>query len=252
MACSDNEQREGRALRTIDLCCRPRHAKGVNCFKSIALVTVLGFAVPVQGCSNLARGTAIGAGAGAGVGAGIGAAISKDGKGAAIGAIIGAVVGGSVGAVIGNEMDKRARQIEQDLEGATVTRVGEGILVTFRSGILFDVNKADLKSAAKENIEQLTKVLERYDDTDIVIAGHTDSSGSSEHNHALSQRRAESVAAYARSHGVAESRIRIVGEGEDNPVADNETSNGRQKNRRVEVAIFANDKLRKRAEKKAG
>lgn len=211
----------------------------------------LSLAAPSAGCSNTARGAAIGAGAGGAAGAGIGAAISKSGKGAAIGALVGAVVGGATGAIIGKVMDDRAAQIEKDLENARIERVGEGILVTFSSGILFDVGKADLKPAAMKNIEELTKVLERYDDVDVLIAGHTDSTGNSDFNHKLSKERAEAVASYAETHGVSRSRIKLIGEGEDSPVASNDTPDGRAQNRRVEIAIYANDKLRSAAEKKA-
>lgn len=190
----------------------------------------------------------LGAGAGAGAGAGIGAAVGG-GKGAAIGAIIGAAVGGTTGALIGRHMDKRAEQLDKDLKDAKVERVGEGILVTFNSGILFDVNEADLKPAAKSNITELAKVLERYDDTDIVVAGHTDSSGKPEYNKELSERRAEAVAKYAEAQGIKGVRIRTVGEGEATPVAENDTEDGRAKNRRVEVAIFANDRMKKAVEK---
>ena len=211
----------------------------------LSLMTLL------AGCNNTARGAVIGGVAGGAAGAGIGAAIGK-GKGAAIGAIVGAAVGGATGAVIGKVMDDRARQIERDLEGARVERVGEGILVTFKSGILFDVDRADLKSAARENIQSLTEVLERYDDTDVVVAGHTDATGKEDYNLQLSRRRAQAVADYARSHGVSANRIRIVGEGESTPIASNDTADGRRQNRRVEIAIFANDKLRRAAERRAG
>ena len=219
--------------------------------RSILLATLLGVSLSAQGCaSRSGTGALIGAGAGGAAGAGIGAAISKDAKGAAIGAIIGAAVGGATGAVIGKVMDDRAQQIEDDLEGAQVTRVGEGILVTFDSGILFDVNKADLKAEARQNIQNLTEILERYSDTNILIAGHTDGTGDSDYNHALSERRAQAVADYAASHGVDASRMQIVGEGEDSPVADNSTAEGRAQNRRVEIAIFANDALRDAAEER--
>ncbi len=195
-------------------------------------------------------GALLGAGAGGAAGAGVGAAVGG-GKGAAIGAIIGAAVGGTTGALIGRHMDKRAEQLDKDLKDAKVERVGEGILVTFNSGILFDVNEADLKSAAKENITELAKVLQRYDDTDVVIAGHTDSTGKPEYNKDLSEKRAEAVAQYAQAQGIKGVRIRTVGEGEATPVADNDSEDGRAKNRRVEVAIFANDRMKKAVEKEA-
>ena len=219
-------------------------------FSSLA---IFGLATAPLGCgwSNTAKGGLIGGAGGAAVGAGIGAAISKDGKGAAIGAIIGAAVGGTAGALIGKTMDDRAKEIEKDLENAKIQRVGEGILVTFDSGILFDVNSAELKPQAKENIKSLAKVLDKYKDTNVVVVGHTDDTGKEEYNKELSQRRADSVAAYARSQGIDPTRIKIVGEGEAVPVADNESDVGRAANRRVEVAIFANEELKAAAEKKA-
>ena len=216
-------------------------------------IAIMGLAVAPTGCgwSNAAKGGIIGGAGGAAVGAGIGAAISKDAKGAAIGAIIGAAVGGTAGALIGKTMDDRAKEIQEDLKNAKIQRVGEGILVTFDSGILFDVGKADLKPAAKENIQELARILKKYEDTDVVVVGHTDASGKEEFNQELSKKRADAVSSYAQSQGIDPTRIKIVGEGEATPVGDNETSEGRAANRRVEVAIFANDELKEAAAKKA-
>ncbi len=212
-----------------------------------SLITSLLAAAPLAGCNHTAQGAGIGAGAGGAVGAGIGAAAGGK-KGAAIGAIIGAAVGGTTGAVIGHRMDERAEQLAKDLENAQVERVGEGILVTFDSGILFDVDEADLRANAKSNIAELATVLERYDDTDIMVVGHTDATGSDEYNRELSRRRAQSVATFAQAQGIDRSRVRIVGEGETAPVASNNTETGRQQNRRVEVAIFANDRMKEAIE----
>jgi outer membrane protein OmpA-like peptidoglycan-associated protein len=218
--------------------------------KSIVALAVASF-VTVGACATkMGTGALLGGGAGGAAGAGIGAAVGG-GKGAAIGAIIGAAVGGTTGALIGRHMDKRAEQLDKDLKGAKVERVGEGILVTFESGILFDVNASDLKPAAKTNIAELAKVLDRYDDTDVLIAGHTDSSGKTEYNHQLSEKRANAVAEFAQAQGIKGIRIKTVGEGEDTPVADNESEDGRAKNRRVEIAIFANDRMKKAIEKDA-
>jgi outer membrane protein OmpA-like peptidoglycan-associated protein len=202
------------------------------------------------GCSwnNAAKGGAIGAGAGGAAGAVIG---SQSGN-TAVGAIIGAAVGGAAGAIIGNEMDKRAAEIEADLEGARIERIGEGIKITFDSGLLFDFDKSDLRPQAKTNITKLAGILNKYPDTDIVVEGDTDNVGSDDYNVQLSNRRAESVANHMVSLGVSGSRISEIGLGETNPVASNDTDAGRQQNRRVEVAIFANDKLKDAAEKQAG
>jgi outer membrane protein OmpA-like peptidoglycan-associated protein len=200
----------------------------------------------VMGCawSNKAKGGAIGAGAGGVAGAVIGKQLGNT----ALGAIIGAAVGGTAGVLIGNEMDKRAEEMRQDMQGAKIERVGEGIKITFDSGILFDVNKSDLRPQAKSNLESLAKILNKYDDTNILIEGDTDNTGTEEYNQQLSERRAQSVANYLMGLGVTGARISTVGLGELNPIASNDSVEGRQQNRRVEVAIFANDKLKKAAE----
>ena len=199
-------------------------------------------------CKNMSKsqkGTYIGAGAGAAAGAVIG----KKAGNTAMGAILGAVVGGAAGYGIGRYMDKQAEELKKDLEGAEIERVGEGIKITFRDGIQFALNSSDLSEASKTNLNDLAKTLKKYDDTNILIEGHTDITGTREYNLKLSERRAESVANYLESIGVASKRIKEQGYGPDQPVADNNSDYGRQQNRRVEVAIFANDKLKKKAEK---
>ena len=194
------------------------------------------------------QGALIGAGAGAAAGGVIG---NKAGN-TAVGAILGAAIGGAAGAYIGNYMDKQAEEIEQDLEGAQVERIGEGIKITFDSGILFDINSSSLRGAAKTNLQNLAVILNKYQDTEVLIEGHTDSTGTSEHNLDLSLRRAQSVANQLTISQVASNRFRIMGYGEDQPVASNETAEGRQANRRVDIAIFANDKLKGVAKDKVG
>lgn len=197
------------------------------------------------GASRTVQGGAIGAVAG-GV---LGGIIGKQAGNTAVGAIIGAAVGGTAGALIGNYMDKQAKEMERDIEGAKVERVGEGIKITFDSGILFDINKADLQDGAKTNIGNLAKILNKYPDTNILIEGHTDSTGTLERNQVLSNQRAESVSGYLKGLNVQGARISTVGYGPSQPVASNVTTEGRQQNRRVEVAIFANEKLKEAAEK---
>ena len=196
------------------------------------------------GCTSLSR-TKKGAIIGAGTGAAIGGIIGKQSDNTAVGAIIGAAIGGAAGAYIGHYMDEQAEEIERDLEGAKIERVGEGIKITFDSGLMFDVNKAGLRSASKTNLSNLAKILAKYDDTEILLEGHTDSSGSEEHNLELSRQRSQSVANYLAGVGVQATRFTIMGYGEMQPITSNETTSGRQENRRVEVAIFANDKLKK-------
>ncbi len=199
----------------------------------------------VTGCgwSNKAKGGAIGAGAGGVAGGVIGRAQGHT----ALGAIIGAAVGGTAGALIGNHMDKQAEEMRRDMQNAKIERVGEGIKITFDSGILFAIDSYQLQSTATANIESLVRVLNKYPDTNILVEGDTDNTGSDDYNQRLSERRAQAVADYQKSLGVAGSRISTVGLGESNPVASNDTEDGRRQNRRVEVAIFANEDLKKAA-----
>ncbi len=201
-----------------------------------------------MGCAGMSKTTQGGA-VGAAGGAAAGAAIGNAAGNTILGAIIGAVIGGAAGAYIGNYMDKQAAEIEQDIEGAKVERVGEGIRITFDSGILFDIDKSELKPTSKENITKLAATLKKYADTNILIEGHTDATGSEEYNLELSKRRAQSVSSFLESLQVSASRFTITGYGELQPLADNGTEEGRTTNRRVEIAIMANDKLKDVAEK---
>ena len=218
--------------------------------KPFAIVVLVGLVV-LAGCasmSNQDKGVLIGAGSGAAIGGVIG---NQSGN-TAIGAIIGAAVGGVAGGLIGDYMDDQAEEIQRDLEGATVERIGEGIKITFDSGILFDVDKSDLQPAAKGNLANLAEVLNKYSDTEILIEGHTDATGSAEHNLNLSRNRADAVAKYLERNQVVPTRFTLMAYGEEQPVADNTTASGRAANRRVEIAIMANDKLKKEAQRKAG
>lgn len=217
--------------------------------KIVAIVLVASFLFSLTGCSTWSRsqkGTAIGAA----TGAAIGAAIGKQSGHTAVGALLGAMVGGAAGAYIGHYMDKQAEEIERDIEGAKVERIGEGIKITFSSGILFDIDKAEVKQPARDNLDKLARILIKYPDTDILIEGHTDSTGSEEHNLELSRARAQAVANYLAGLGVDATRFTIMGYGESQPVASNDTPEGRQANRRVEIAIMANEKLKKIAKQK--
>lgn len=221
--------------------------------KSISFLTALGLALVIilsqvlTGCNatNTTKGGAIGAGAGGAIGGVIG---HKSGN-TAVGAIIGAAVGGTAGALIGRHMDKQAEELKDDLKGATVERVGEGILITFDSGLLFEVDKADIATTTKANLDQLSETLKKYDDTNILVEGHTDATGEDSYNKKLSDKRAGAVESYLVSNGVATNRITTKGYGETQPVADNTTETGRKSNRRVEVAIYANKEMKKLAEK---
>lgn len=212
----------------------------------IQSLLLLAFLVTAAGCntSRVFRGGAIGAGAGGAIGGAIGSRSDNTAQGA----IIGAAIGGTAGALIGKYMDNQAEELQQDLEGAEVERVGEGIKVTFDSGILFGFDSSNLTAEARNNIAEMAKVLQKYEDTNILIEGHTDSRGDEKYNQKLSEERARAVSRELSQLGVRNARIKQIGYGENQPVADNETDEGRQQNRRVEVAIFANEDLKKAAE----
>lgn len=212
-------------------------------------ILVAALATGMIGCASMSR-RDTGVLIGAGTGAVLGGAIGSGSDNTALGAILGAAIGGAAGGFIGNYMDDQAEEMERDLEGAHIERVGEGIKVTFDSGILFDVDKSDLRPAAKENLVQLATILNKYEDTNILLEGHTDSDGADEYNMALSERRARSVAAFLAQQQVMSGRVTITWYGESQPVADNYTAEGKQTNRRVEVAIMANDDLKRAAEEK--
>lgn len=200
------------------------------------------------GCATKAQtGTLVGAGGGAVVGGIIGKAAGNT----AAGVIVGAAVGGVAGAFIGDYMDKQAAEMERDLEGARIERIGEGIKITFGSGLLFDVDRSDLRPTTEAELTKLARILNKYDDTNVMVQGHTDATGTEEHNMDLSVQRASSVATFLAVQSVARERLNAVGYGELHPIASNDTQDGRQQNRRVEVAIWANDDLKKAAERQA-
>lgn len=219
--------------------------------KIIILLLSISMLAMSAGCSSWSK-KSKGAVIGAGAGTVVGGAIGKAAGNTLLGAILGAAVGGAAGAYIGNYMDKQAAEMQRDLAGAKVERVGEGIKVTFDSGILFDVDKATLKPASMENLKKLATILQKYPDTNILLEGHTDNTGSDEHNLELSRLRAQAVANYLATLQVSSTRFSIMGYGETQPIAANESVEGRQANRRVDLAVMANDKLKKAAEKNAG
>jgi outer membrane protein OmpA-like peptidoglycan-associated protein len=193
-------------------------------------------------CASLSKkenGAIIGATAGAAAGAAIG--------GTAKGAIIGAAVGGTAGAVIGHQMDQQAKEIKAQVPGAIVERVGEGLQVTFASGLLFDTDSDVLNASARQNLNALATNLGQYPNTDLLIVGHTDNTGTNAYNLSLSERRAAAVVNYLASQGVARARLRPAGRGEMEPIAANDTETGRAQNRRVEVAIYASEAARTQA-----
>lgn len=204
---------------------------------TVALLSVLAL---TSGCSSLSttqRGAAIGAAAGTAAGAAIGAATGSTARGA----IIGAAVGGVAGAVIGSQMDRQREELDDELEGATVERYGEGLLITFASGLLFDFDSDVVRGSAQSNLTELAESLRQYPETEVLIVGHTDSTGSDTYNMGLSQRRSAAAKNFLVSQGIAGARVRTEGRGETEPVASNDTATGQAQNRRVEVAIFASE-----------
>jgi outer membrane protein OmpA-like peptidoglycan-associated protein len=212
---------------------------------------VTGAAVMLTGaCSWKKRDS--GAVIGAGAGAAIGGIIGKHQGSTAKGAIIGAVIGGAAGAIIGHQMDQQAKELQQNIPGATVERVGEGIQVTFDSGILFDFDSDAVKGDAQANLKTLASSLSKYPGSNLVIVGHTDDVGADTYNQSLSERRAAAAANVLNWDGVSRDRMRTMGLGETEPVGPNDSDLSRSKNRRVEVAIFASDQQRADAKRQAG
>jgi outer membrane protein OmpA-like peptidoglycan-associated protein len=220
-----------------------RHQVGTDLKTGRAAIIVAVAAMGLSGCASMSqkeRGAVIGAGAGAAVGGVIGNQTGSTARGA----IIGAVVGGAAGAIIGHQMDQQAKELEQNIKGAKVERVGEGIQVTFDSGLLFDFDSDAVRSDAAQNLRELARSLNKYGDSNLLIVGHTDSKGDDSYNENLSLRRANSAASFLANEGVPRTRVSTSGRGESEPVATNDTDAGRQQNRRVEVAIYASEAYR--------
>ncbi|MCB4798431.1 OmpA family protein [Neotamlana laminarinivorans] len=221
----------------------------------LAIVTVIAFTncKSVQNANNKQKGAVIGATGGAILGAIIGNNVGKGGNGE-LGAVIGGVVGGGAGVLIGNKMDKQAQQIEEEVPGAEVERVDDGIVVTFdeNSGVYFATNKYNINAASEDNLNKLIGVFKEYPDTNILVVGHTDSQGAEEYNMTLSKNRAYAVTNYLSSHGISSSRLTTNWFGETQPMYDNATADGRAKNRRVNIAILPNEKMIEDAKQQAG
>lgn len=226
-----------------------------NLFKSLLAVVVCGSLLFGTSCnmSNLGKGALIGGGGGAGVGAGVGALIGG-GKGAAIGSAIGAAVGAGAGALIGNHMDKQKKELEEQLkqqanvEETTDANGLKAIKVTFEGGILFKTNSATLSSSAKTDLAKFAQSLLAHPDTDVKIYGFTDNTGKMAVNERVSNERAQSVLSYLANQGVPVTRMSSQGIPMADYVASNDTEAGRAQNRRVEIYIFANEDMIKKAE----
>ncbi|MEX0720317.1 MAG: OmpA family protein [Balneolaceae bacterium] len=183
-------------------------------------------------------------------GAAVGAVIEEPSNNTALGAIIGATVGGAAGVVIGQKMNQQAAEMEEELEGATVERMGEGIVVEFSNEMLFTFDSTELSDSAKTNLTRLADILRNNPDTDVSIQGHTDNQGESGNNQDLSERRAIAVANNLAENGIEGLRLTLIGFGEQEPKYSNETENGRKQNRRVEFLITANEEMISVAERK--
>ncbi len=204
---------------------------------SIACLVLAGCAQPM---SRTQKGTAVGAGAGAVVGAGLGQLIGGDTEGTLIGAGIGAALGGTAGGFFANYMEKQEIAMNQALagvEGASIQRDAEVLAVTFKSDVLFDVNSYALKPGGYDELQRVAQVLNNYPQTNILIAGHTDSTGSEAYNQKLSEQRAMAVKNMLVGYGVSAMRLTTIGFGEAKPIASNVTESGRQLNRRVAITI---------------
>ena len=208
---------------------------------SLAMVFISGI-----GCSTMNK-SQKGAVIGVGAGGALGALVGKLAGNTAVGALVGGAVGGTTGAIIGHHMDKQAEELKNTLPNANVTRAGEGIIVKFDSGILFDIDQTYVKSAAQTDLRNFAVSLQNNPQTNILIVGHTDNAGTAAHNMDLSIRRAEAVRSILVGYNVDGSRLNTQGKGENEPIADNTTVTGRAGNRRVEIVISANDQMKNQA-----
>jgi len=232
-----------------------------NILKLVSIITLglfliigMGSCEATKNANNKQKGAVIGAASGAVLGAIIGNNVGKGGNGE-LGAVIGGVVGGTAGVLIGNKMDKQAQKIEEEIPGAVVERVDDGIVITFdeNSGVFFDTAKYNINEASRVNLDKLSGILVEYPDTNVLVVGHTDSVGSDESNMLLSERRARAVTNYfTGTKGLNSSRFTTNWFGEQTPVADNATAEGRAKNRRVNIAIVPNEKMKADAKKESG
>lgn len=219
---------------------------------AIALVISFASCEATKNANNKQKGSVIGAAGGAVIGAILGNNVGKGGNGE-LGAVIGGVVGGGAGVLIGNKMDKQAQKIEEEIPGASVERLDDGIVVTFdeNSGVYFDTAKYNINAASQTLLNKLSNIMKEYNQTNVIVAGHTDSVGSEESNMLLSKNRAEAVTNYMIGTGLSAGRFTTVWDGETQPAASNDTAEGRAKNRRVQLAIVPNEQMKEEAIKEA-
>ena len=229
--------------------------------KSICVALCAALVLAGCGMSKTGQGALIGGGGGAALGAIIGALAGN----AAIGTAIGGAVGAGAGAIIGKKMDKAKKEAEA-IQNAQVEEVKDSngldaVKVTFDSGILFSTGKSTLTSSSKTSLQELANVLKNNSDCDVAIQGYTDNQGwknstaeqSAQKNQALSLDRATAVSSYLQALSVPVAQIKSVeGFGQSNPVADNSTKAGQAQNRRVEVYMYASQKMIQDAKAQAG
>lgn len=212
----------------------------------------------IKNTSNKNKGIAVGATSGAVLGGVIGNNVGNKNN-TALGAILGAAIGGVAGGLIGNKMDKQAEKIKSEIPDANVQRVGEGIQVSFdeknpdgsKAGLFFANNQYNISSNAQLTVENFKKIFTEYPDTDILVEGHTDNVGSESSNMVLSERRANAVSSALRNEGVASSRIKTKWYGESQPIVENSSTENKSLNRRVNIVITANEKMKADAKKTA-
>lgn len=219
--------------------------------RALIIVALSALFLSLPSCSSLGqteRGAIIGAASGAVVGGAVGRATGSTARGA----IIGAAVGGAAGAIIASRMRNTAETLRQRLPNATVEEVGEGILVTFDGGLLFDFDSSNLRAGARTDLASLAEALSDMRTANVLVAGHTDSVGDEDYNYDLSLRRARSAVDYLNSQGHPLEHLQMAGLGESEPVATNETAEGRQQNRRIELAIYASEAMQEEARRGAG
>ena len=227
-------------------------------FFAVAALTILPGCSSTKQMSKQQKGAAAGAAGGAALGGIIGNNVRKKGN-TVLGALIGAVVGGVAGGLIGDKMDRQAEVIKNEVPGAKVTRVEEGINVTFdennpdgsKAGVLFATNQFAVSSNSQLALDKLIKIFNQYPETNILIEGHTDNVGTAAYNLSLSQRRAETVGSSIKRAGISPNRLTIKWYGAAQPKVDNSTDANKAANRRVEFAITANDKMKEEAKKDA-
>jgi outer membrane protein OmpA-like peptidoglycan-associated protein len=221
------------------------------------IIMIAGGCETVKKTNKAQRGAAGGAVIGGVLGGVIGNNVGKGNT--VLGAIIGSVVGGVTGGIIGNKMDKQAEKIKNEIPGAEVERVGEGIVVTFneknpdgsKMGVYFDFDRSDITANSKLSLDKLIQIFKEYPETNLLVEGHTDDKGADSYNLSLSERRAMAVGNYLKNNGVSSSRLTINWYGESQPKTENTSDANRAENRRVEFAITANDKMKEEARKEA-